>query len=179
MDRLQLTASERRQLERQLRKVSDVRLYRRILAVLEYSRGRSSADIARELGMTRQSVYNWVSAYASSNRVSSLRDEARVGRPRIWTEDRQVLLRALMQTSPDQLGSFPVNWTVPLLRDQIEQVTGQRPCEQTIRDALHREGYVWKRPRYRLEPDPDFEKKTLFEKANPALEAADCGHHRG
>ena len=129
--------------------------------------------------MTRQSVYNWLSSYAGSFRPSSLLDEIGRGRRRLWTEDHQVLLRALMQTSPDQLGYFAMGWTVPLLRAQIERVTGHRLCETTIRNALHRERYVWKRPRYRLEPDPDFEKKTLFEKAYPALEAADCGHHRG
>ena len=50
-------------LRRQLAETRDARLYRRTLAVLEFDHGRSAADIARMLGVTRQSVYDWVEAY--------------------------------------------------------------------------------------------------------------------
>src|SRR5437868_10575517 len=63
MSQLTLTSWQRRRLRRQLKDTTDVCLYRRTLAVLEVDHGRSVADIARMLGMTRQSVYNWLRAY--------------------------------------------------------------------------------------------------------------------
>jgi transposase len=72
------------------------------------------------LGVTRQSIYNWIEAYSQEYNPTVLRDALRSGRPSLWTEDSQSLLRELLTTSPDRLGYFAVNWTVPLLREQLE-----------------------------------------------------------
>lgn len=90
-----------------------------------------------------------------------------------------MLLRTLMQTSPDRLGYFAVNWTVPLLQEQIDHTTGLRLSEDTIRRELDRQHYVWKRYRYVLDPDPDLEKKTFFEAAPPHFEIRNGDCNRG
>ncbi len=63
MSRLNLTSWQRRRLRRQLDQTRDARLFRRTLGVLEFDHGRSAADIAGMLGVTRQSVYDWVETY--------------------------------------------------------------------------------------------------------------------
>jgi DNA-binding CsgD family transcriptional regulator len=60
MSRLNLTSWQRRRLRRQLVEIRDARLYRKALAVLEFDQGRSAADIARMLGVTRETVYAWI-----------------------------------------------------------------------------------------------------------------------
>src|SRR5205814_7128753 len=60
MRRLNLTSWQRRRLRRQLIEIRDARLYRKTLAVLEFDQGRSAADIARMLGVTRETVYAWI-----------------------------------------------------------------------------------------------------------------------
>jgi len=72
MDRWKLTLQQRRQLERQLQATSDARVYKRTLALLEYNRGRSLPEIAASLSVTRQSVYNWISAYRRHQNPSAL-----------------------------------------------------------------------------------------------------------
>jgi hypothetical protein len=67
MSRLKLTSWQRRRLRRQLAETHDARLYRRTLAVLEFDHGRSAADIARMLGVTRKCIYDWVGAYRVSD----------------------------------------------------------------------------------------------------------------
>ena len=57
MSRLNLTSWQRQCLRGQLTDARDAHLYRRTVAVLEFDYGRSAADIARMLGVTRQSVY--------------------------------------------------------------------------------------------------------------------------
>jgi transposase len=174
MNRPKLARARFRQLESQLRETSDARVFRRTLAVLEYGRGPSVADIAETVRASRQSVYNWIEGYHRRHDPSALADRARSGRPCLWTEERQALLRSLLKTSPDRLGYVAVIWTVPLLQAQIERATGWRPSDEAVRRELHRQGYVWKRPRYVLEPDPDREKKTLDHPVCAVFEQADA-----
>lgn len=170
MNPVKLTTYQRRKLQYMLQETPDARVYQRTLAVLERSRGRGIAQIAALLGVTRQSVYNWVQTYLNRGDPSALHDKARTGRPRFWTEKRQALLRTLLETSPDRLGYFALNWTVPLLQEQIERETGQRLSQDTIRRELKRQDLVWKRFRYTLEPDPQREKKTLPQASAPKFE---------
>src|SRR5215210_1736357 len=109
MTSFQLTRWQRLRLQRQLTHTRDARVYRRTLAVLEHSRGRPIAQTAEMLGVTRQSVHNWINAYARRHDPGALADEDRPGRPSLWTEDLRALLQALLEQSPDQLGYFAVN----------------------------------------------------------------------
>jgi transposase len=168
MTSVKLTRWQRLRLQRQLKETQDARVYRRTLAILAYDRGESIARLARLLGVTRPSVYNWIEAYVQAHDPRSLLDEDRSGRPSLWTEDLRALLRNLFGQAPDALGYFAVNWTVPLLREQIAQGTGQWLSEDTIRRELDRLGYTWKRGRYALDPDPEREKKTPASSASPA-----------
>lgn len=179
MNRWRLTQTQRRRLQRQLQQTRDARVYRRTLALLEYNRGRSATDIAVSLGVTRQSVHHWIAASLQGQNPYALVDAHRSGRPRLCSPARQALLRALLETTPDQLGYFAVNWTVPLLQEQIEHQTGTRLSEDTIRRELQRQRYVWKRFRYVLQPDPDTEKKTLSAPVCAAFEKGNGPGHRG
>jgi transposase len=162
---------QRRQLRRQLDETADARTYRRTLAVLELDRGRSAAEVADMLGVTRQSVYNWAAAFAREPDPAVLGDLERSGRPSILARQAEGLLPALMGRSPQDLGYPHTNWTVPLLQEELGKGLGMRPSDETVRRGLQRLGYVWKRPRYALQPDPLREKKTADSSANPRLAA--------
>src|SRR5438270_8278328 len=116
MSRLELTHWQRRRLHQQLRTTPDARTYRRTLAVLELDRGRSAADIAVMLGVTRQSVHNWATAFTRDPDPSTLADEERRGRPPVLIEQTESVLRTLMPRSPQDLGYADTDWTVPLLQ---------------------------------------------------------------
>jgi transposase len=166
-NKLQLTRNQRRRLERQLRRTHDVRLYRRTLAVLECDRGKSLAEIARMLRMNRRSIQRWIEAYGELVDPDSLLDDDRSGRPQRWTEDCSEWLEALLARGPAELGYYAANWNVPLLRDPLAACTAERFSDDTIRRALRRLGYAWKRARYVLQPDPEREKKTSHSPGNP------------
>ncbi len=172
MSRLNLTSWRRERLRRQLAETRDARVFRRTLAVLEFDHGRSAADIARMLGVTRQSVYVWVEAYTQNQDPASLEDEAGRGRQPLLDEDQEHLLETLLALSPQDLGYPHVSWTLRLLREVLEIATEQRVSDDTLRRALGRLDYVWKRPRYDLAPDPEREKKTPHPQANPGSAAA-------
>jgi transposase len=174
MSRLRLTHWQRRRLHQPLKSTSDARTYRRTLAVLELDRGRAAADIAAMLGVTRQSVHNRAAAFAHDPDPLTLRDDDRSGRPALLAGQTDGLLPSLMDQSPQDLGYPHTDWTVPLLQQQLEKDLGLRPSDETVRRGLRRLGYVWKRPRYVLDPDPEREKKTADSLANPGLAASEC-----
>jgi transposase len=162
-----LTGWQRRRLERQLREAGEVRLYRRTAALLDLARGRPAAAVARTLGVSRQSIYNWVASYAAEHDPRDLADADRAGRPSIWSDGLRAALRAGLGQPPDRLGYPAVSWTVPLLREHLGRWSGRRPSDTTVRRELRRLGYVWKRFRYVLDPDPEREKKTRHPPAGP------------
>lgn len=160
MSIVQLNSSQRRRLRRQLHYARDASHYRRLLAVLELDRGKSVAEVAALLRVTRQSVYNWACSFAACPRPATLQNHDRSGRPSVWTDQLRTLLLASLEHRPDELGYAAVNWTVPLLQEHLEDCGGHRLSDDTLRRELDRLGYVWKRFRYVLPPDPEREKKT-------------------
>src|SRR5512146_2847779 len=126
MSRLNLTSWQRRRLRRQLAEARDARVFRRTLAVLEFDHGRCAADIARMLGVTRQTVYNWIETYTEGHDRASLEEQAGRGRPPLLDEDQEHLLEALLAGSPQDYGYPHVSWTVPLLHEVLEIATEQR-----------------------------------------------------
>ena len=71
----------------------------------------------------------------------------------------ETVLTELLGTDPQQHGHRATGWTVPLLQGELA-TQGTVVGEGTIRRALHRLGYRWKRPRYILgRPDPDYAAK--------------------
>jgi transposase len=179
MDRLKLNAWQRRRLRCQLRATRDARLYRRTLAILEVDRGRSVRDVAFSLGVEPRSIYYWIEAYLQDHDPASLSDGERAGRPSLWTEGLERRLLAAMAQSPQNLGYPSVDWTVPLLREHLGDHSGGPLSDDTIRRRLRRLGYVWKRPRYVLKPDPELEKKQADPPPHPAAAAPERPPGRG
>src|SRR5256885_12901220 len=148
MSRLNLPSWQRHCLRRQLAETRDARLFRRTLAVLEFDRGRSAADIARMLGVTRECIYDWVGAYLEGRDPASLEDEPGRGRHPLLDEDQEHLLEALLAASPQDLGYPHTSWTVPLLCEALEIATEHRVSKETLPRAVNRLDSVRKRPPY-------------------------------
>lgn len=155
-----LSGRERRQVREQLRRTHDVRWYRRLLAILEYDRGEPVSSIAQRLGVSRKSVHGWLARFRKQRYANALCDAPRTGRPAKTDETFDAVLRSLLMLSPERCGYRAQHWTVRLLRDQLRKDLDQEYSDDTVRRSLHRLGYVWKRPRYVLAPDPEQEKKT-------------------
>src|SRR3954451_7815838 len=178
MSRFKLTYWQRRRLLGQLGTTTEAHTYRRTLAVLELDRGRSAIEVAEMLGVTPQSVYNWAATFEQDHAPESLAGGHRSGRPRLLDELAEALLRSLMKQSPQEHGYPDTDWTTPLLQQELERGTASSPSDDTVRRVLHRLGYVRKRPRYVLDPDPQREKKTPHPAADSRPSAAQRGAGR-
>lgn len=172
MDGISLNRHQRCRLQHALGNADDAAQCRRILAILEIDAGKSVADVAELLGVSRQCVYNWIENYAAHHDPEDLVDRERSGRPSRWTKEVQSLVRECLRWPPDSWGYQAVSWTVPLLQNWLAEQTGLMFSESTIRQHLHQLGYAWKRSRYVLQSDPQREKKTANLPQNSAISPA-------
>ena len=145
-----LTAPQRDAL-RQLAKASpDTREARRALALLDLARGESVTDIADRYGVSRETVYQWAARLGTTAWPGDrLRDAPRSGRPARVGAAAETLLRAALPTDPRRHGYRHPAWTMPLLQHHLRR-QGIAASGTTIRRALRRLGYRWKRPRFVL-----------------------------
>jgi transposase len=174
MHTFQLNSRQRQQLRAQARTAKDARRVRRAIALLELDQGRPVAQIAATLGVTRQTLYNWRARFEAEGKPSALEDRAGRGRPTVWSEPVRRFLEWSMTQPPEALGYASVDWTTALLRQHLAKWMGVDVSDTTLREELHRLGYVWKRPRYVLQPDPDREKKTPTSATRPAPSRTNC-----
>lgn len=160
MSAIRLPAAQRRDLERQLQGTRDARLFRRMLAVLEAADGRPVAEIARSLRASRVTIYRWIECHDNARDPSCLGDSRGGNHPSVWTDELQSALSDGLGRGPEHFGYQAVAWTVPLLQEHLARCGDGRPSETSIRRQPHALGYVGKRPRYVLRPDPERDKKT-------------------
>jgi transposase len=137
--------------------------------MIELAYGKPLAPLARTLGVHRRTLYYWLEHYTAQHDPAALDDGKSSGRPSLWTPQLRALLEQSLEHKPDHYGYQASEWMVPLLIEHLVTQSGQRVSDSSMRRQLRRMGYVWKRPRYVLQPDPAREKKAC---RSPAAGAA-------
>jgi transposase len=156
--RLRVTVSQRADLEAAAAAEPRVRRWKRYRAVLLRSEGMTVAVVAQTLGCSEASVYAWTAAWRQQG-VAGLREGDHGGGQVKLGTAAEALLGEMLATDPQTRGHRATGWTVPLLQGELAQ-SGTVVGPRTIRRALHRLGYRWKRPRYVLgRPDPAYAEK--------------------
>jgi transposase len=136
--------------------------------------GFTEADVADVLGVCRETVSAWWSAYCRGG-VAALPHE-RTGRPlgsgRVLSADQAERIQQLLRThSPEQLGVAAPLWTRRAVADLIRQEFGLGLAIRTVGLYLRRWGFTLKRPsRHARDEDPE-EIRRWLEETYPAIEA--------
>jgi transposase len=153
-----LTETQRTALEVAMAGEKRVRRWKRYRAIVLRGDGLSVPAVARSLGCSQASVYAWSAAWREAG-VAGLAEGPHRGGPVKLGAAAEAILTELLASDPQTHGHRATGWTVPLLRTELAS-RGTIVGERTIRRALHRLGYHWKRPRYILgRPDPDYDTK--------------------
>jgi len=153
MSLLTFSLSEHRALAKHIQETKDVKVLKRAQALLWLSEGMSIREIAKRLGISRQTMYDWVSSYQNKRNqsfISRLQDHPRTGRP---PKKSTIIIReleALLSKSPRQYGYHYAEWTASLLGKVLKREHNLDISTKTIRRCLHHSHYVWKRPGYAL-----------------------------
>ena len=137
-----------RRLARALDHASEVRLYRRLQAVLLVALGWAVREVARVTAARPWAIYNWVRRYLRTHPPESLHDAARSGRPPTARRITDARIVRELRRDPLRLGYNTTGWTVSLLAEHLSQKYGCPISARRLRRRLHRLGLRWKRPRY-------------------------------
>jgi transposase len=118
---------------------------RRMEAARLLREGLSQSQVARELGVHRQSVSRWARELGQSG-VRGLRQAGRTGRPlRLSPSQLRDIERAL-ERGPEAFGFATGLWTAARVRDLIEGRTGVRYHEDHVWRILRKLNWSCQRP---------------------------------
>jgi transposase len=135
-----------------------VRRWRRYQAVLLVADGRSPQEAAVSVGCSRASVYSWVAAWRAGG-LAGLVEAPHPPPTQAHAAPLEELLTGLLGDDPQRHGHHATGWTIPLLHGAAP-AAGIGVSEHTVRRAVRRLGWRWKRPKYVLgRPDPAYAEK--------------------
>lgn len=155
---IDLTESQRGELEAAAAGERRVRRWRRYRAVVLRGEGLTVPAVARALGCSQASVYAWSAAWRRDGVVGLAEGDHGGGQVKLGAGGESTLAE-LLAADPQVRGHRATGWTVPLLSTELA-AAGYAVSAKTIRRALHRLGYRWKRPQYVLgRPDPAYAEK--------------------
>jgi len=132
---------------------------RRLLAIAMVLEGCSREDAARQAGMDRQTLRDWVHRYNELG-VDGLVSRRAPGRAVLLTAAQMQEFRALVIAGPDPAVHHVVRWRCADLRDEVARRFGVTVQERAIGKWLRKLGLT------RLQPRPYHPKK------DPAAEEA-------
>jgi transposase len=139
---------DRQRLARALQRATDLRLFRRLQAVLLVARGWAVSEVALITGAKPNAIYDWVQLYLETHRTESLGDAPRSGRPRTARHITDARIIREFRRDPLRLGYNSTEWTVTLLAQHLGRKYDCPISTRTLRRRMHHLGLCWKRPRY-------------------------------
>jgi transposase len=118
---------------------------RRIKAAQLFDQGLSQSEVARQVGVHRQSVSRWHSAWRDHG-PASLKKAGRAGRkPRLTDESFRQLERALKE-GPEAHDFGTALWTTRRVATIIQRLTGVQYHEDQVCRLLQKLGWSCQRP---------------------------------
>src|SRR3954451_22940710 len=128
------------------REVKPSRRLRMHIALLA-SDGRSPTEISRALFCSRTTVYTVVSRFLWEGEAAFDDRRRRGPRPLLGKEANERFECLLEEDSPTWHGWLRSRWSCKLLALQLLRERAATVSRETIRRALHRLGFRWRRPR--------------------------------
>lgn len=154
------------ELRRLARQETDGRVACRLLGVANALDGMSREQAARQAGMDRQTLRDWVIRFNAQG-VEGLSDRPRSGRP-AWLDDGQLAtLRAVVLRGPDPERDGVSTWRAKDLCRIVEARFGVSYTENGMLRLLHDLGLSWQKARP-VHPEADCKAQEAFKKTSPA-----------
>jgi transposase len=135
--------------------------------------GFNEADLANVLGVSRETVSRWWTAYTTGGLDGIPHD--RSGRPlgsgRLLSDEQAERIKTLIdENNPEALGIASPLWTRRAVRDLIRSEFRIELAERTVGEYLRRWNYTSKKPRRHARKQDPEEVQEWLEKTYPAIE---------
>jgi transposase len=135
-----------------MKNTSDKKNYRRLLAVIQKSNGRTFEDIAKEHGVSIRTVQRWISAYLKTGTKGLEIKKTGGTKFRITDEDREIMLSVLFN-DPNIFGYIRNTWSLRSLAKCLTEELGIPISFKHLQRILKDMGIRCKRPKLELEHD--------------------------
>jgi transposase len=148
---LQVTLDQAAQaeLERRYHTTRDAETRTRYQMVLLCAQGHTPAQIAMLTRRSPDTVRRVLKRYLAQG-PDAVPHRPHPGQPPHYPAGWEAELVRVADCDPHQVGVDSALWSCRLLADYLAEVTGHRAGIETVRIALHRAGFVCKRPRWVL-----------------------------
>ena len=91
----------------------------RLIVALNYKHGVSQTDIAEMYGISRKTVYNWLTRLEEQRIEDAIRDANRPGRPPKLSPAEWDRFEAFLTRSPETYGVEATRWTPSLVQQLL------------------------------------------------------------
>ena len=138
---------------------------RRLLALAMVLEGQPRTAAARQNGMDRQTLRDWVHRYNETG-IEGLKSRQSPGAPPALTPEQMAELKVLVVKGPDPAVHQVIRWRCADLREEVARRFEVTVHESTIGKWLHQLGLSRVQPRpSHPQKDPDAEE--AFKKSSP------------
>jgi len=103
--------------------------------------GLIQAEVARRLGVSRQSVMRWSRTYAAGG-IKALTLTRRIGRPPRFNRDHQIMVLRILGTKPGKLGFDSLTWTPTLIRIAVARALKVQLSRTSVWRLLRQLGWT-------------------------------------
>jgi transposase len=148
----------------------EVRLIKRIQALLYALEGKALEDIAEILSISRQSIYKYVNEFILY-RLDSFIYKRPPGRPSKLTKSQKKTLGDLIDKGPEEAGYDYGCWTTALIQDLIKKQFGVEYCVHYVAELLKNMGFSYQKAIFVSEHIEDVagEQEEWMEKTWPEI----------
>ena len=158
MESISLTQEGRKSLIRRMKRETKPSRRLRMHIVLLAADGYSPTQIARALYCSRTTVYATVRRFREEGEGAFADRKKRGPRPKLTERDHRQMETLVEEAKPWAYGWLRSRWSCRLLALQLFRERGVLVSRETVRRALHRLGFRWRRVRP-VPPPPDPEEK--------------------
>ena len=125
----------------------ELRLIKRIHALLSIIEGKAVSDVAELLKLSTQTLYNYISAFVLK-RLDSLVYKRPPGRPRRLTKTQRQVLAKLIERGPEKAGYDCGCWDTVLIQDLIYTRFGVEYNPHYVAELLKNMGFSYQKARF-------------------------------
>ena len=154
--KLHLTIEQKNSLKSLMKNTTDKRQYRRFLAILQKSNGRTFKDISKEHIVNIRSVQRWVFAYLENGTMGLEIKKTGNSQSRITDENKEIILSVLFN-DPHLFGYVRNTWSLrslaKCLTEELDIPISFKHLQRILKDM----DIKCKRPKLELEHGPDYD----------------------
>ena len=147
---LHLSSFTRKQLSRRLQQAyasGDLRLVKRIPALLALAEGMSVQDVAEMLHLGEQTVRDYRNRFLAKY-MASVTSKRPPGRPSKLTKTQRRELAELIKAGPQAAGYTSGGWNTPMMQDLIQTRFGISYHPHYLATLLHHLGFSYQKARF-------------------------------